>query len=66
VTISPSNRRPLLDSVNPLIFTTKMGLFQSKHTSSLKHEVNEYITRMIRELKECEEDLAEHEMYWFF
>ena len=42
-----------------------MGLFQPKHTPPLKHEVDEYITRMIKEWKDCEH-WEEDEKYWFF
>jgi hypothetical protein len=31
----------------------------------LKHEVNEYITKAIKEWKDCE-DWGEDDIYWFF
>ncbi len=42
-----------------------MGLFQPKHTPPLKHEVDEYIIRMIKEWKDCKH-WEEDEKYWFF
>jgi hypothetical protein len=42
-----------------------MVLFQPKHTPPLKHEVNEYIIKAIKEWKDCE-DWGEDDTYWFF
>jgi hypothetical protein len=40
-------------------------VFKPKHTPPLKHEVDEYITRVIKEWKGCE-NWGEDETYWFF
>jgi len=42
-----------------------MVLFQPKHTPPLKREVDEFITRTIKEWKDCEH-WGKDETYWFF